>query len=145
MMIIEQGDLRHHHLPGMIAHMTGMHHQGVILHQGTLTDMKGVLYQMIGTLLRIPGLGHHLVPLLAAMITIDHSGMARLLVLWLKSHYLQGITFLGRLHRPYANRITLVLPSHLVIGGFSIASCFHYSLCNQKSPFNEPSAPLCAL
>lgn len=83
----------------MIAHMTGMHHREAILHQGTLTGMNGVLYQMIGTLPRIPGLGHLLAPLLAAMITIDHS----------------GITFLGHLHRPYANRITLVLPSSLAI------------------------------
>lgn len=83
----------------MIAHMTGMHHRGVILHQETLTDMKGVLYQMIGTLPRIPDPGHLQAPLLAAMITIDHS----------------GITFLGHLHRPYANRIILVLPSRLVI------------------------------
>lgn len=99
MMIIESGDLRRHLLPGMIAHMTGMQHREAILHQGTLTGMKGVLHQMIGTLPRIRGLGHLLVPLLAAMITIDHS----------------GITFLGHLHHPHANRTTLVLPSSLAI------------------------------
>lgn len=83
----------------MIAHMTGMHHREAILHQETLTGMNGVLHQMIGTLPRIPGLGHLLVPLLTVMITIDHF----------------GITFLGHLHRPHANQTTLVLPSSLAI------------------------------
>lgn len=83
----------------MIAHMTGMHHREVILHQGTLTGMKGVLRQMIGSLQRIRGLGHLLVPLLAAMITIDRS----------------GITFLGHLHHPHANRTTPVRLSSLAI------------------------------
>jgi hypothetical protein len=41
--------------------------------------MKDVLRQMIGTLPRCPGLGHLLVPLLAARITIGHLGMTRLL------------------------------------------------------------------
>jgi hypothetical protein len=81
----------------MIVYMTGMLHREAILHQGTLTGMKGVLLQMIGTPPRIRGLGHLLVLPLAAMITIDHS----------------EITFLGHLHRPHANRTTLVLPSSL--------------------------------